>query len=76
MSVDSNDLTIPDVFDDITKNLCNLSIDSEESCDVPNVIDSLYYTEEDFVNLINESENRRFKVQDYHYQQESRKGAY
>ena len=54
MSVDSNDLTIPDVFDDITKNLCNLLIDSEESCDVPNVIDCFYYTEEDFVSLINE----------------------
>ena len=54
MSVNSNDLTIPDVFDDVTKNLCNLYIDSEESSDIPNVIDSLYYTEEDYVNLISD----------------------
>ena len=52
MSVNPNDLTIPDVFDDITKNLCNLLTDSGDSYDVPNVMDSMYYTEEDFVNLI------------------------
>ena len=52
MQDDPQELTVPDVFADISKNLCNLlvSTDDEEAL---NLCDSLYYTESDFVDFIN-----------------------
>ena len=52
MPIDLNELTIPDVFDDITKNLCSIFSRSEESDEVTNLVDSLYYTENDFKDHI------------------------
>ena len=51
MQDDPQELSVPDVYGDISKNLCNLlaSADDEEA---PNLSDSLYYTESDFVDFI------------------------
>ena len=51
MQDDPQELTVPDVYGDTSKNLCNLlaSADDEEA---PNLSDSLYYTESDFVDFI------------------------
>ena len=49
------DLTVPDVFEDNSKNLCNLLINSDDDDgeeDPPNLCDSLYYTETDFADCI------------------------
>ena len=52
------DLTVPEVFEDISKNLCNILNPSDDDDDdnTPILCDSLYYTETDFVECIN-SEN-------------------
>ena len=54
MQDDTQDLTVPDVYADNSKNLCNLlgSEDDEEGV-AWNLCDSLYYTETDFVDFIN-----------------------
>ena len=50
---DVRDLTVPDVFDDNSKNLCNLLISTDDDDeDPPNLCDSLYYTETDFTDCI------------------------
>ena len=50
------DLTVPDVYEDNSKNLCNLLLNSDDDDDdddnPPNLRDSLYYTETDFADCI------------------------
>ena len=55
MQDNAQDLTVPEVYEDITKNLCNILSKSDEDEDenVPNLCDSLYYTETDFVECMN-----------------------
>ena len=52
------DLSILDVFEDRSKNLCNLIANSDEDDDdtTPDLCDSLYYTETEFVETINVNE--------------------
>ena len=53
MQDDTQELTVPDVYADITKNLCNLFASSDDEEDALNLCDSLYYTESDFVDYVN-----------------------
>ena len=53
MQDDPQELTVPDVYADASKNLCNLIISAEDEEEAPNLCDSLYYTESDFVDFIN-----------------------
>ena len=58
MQVNVQDLTVPEVYEDISKNLCNLlnRSDVDDDDNTPILCDSLYYTETDFLECIN-SEN-------------------
>ena len=51
MSDGVSELTIPDVLNDLTKNLCNNNFNSDDENSIP-LTDSLYYTESDFVNYV------------------------
>ena len=51
MQDDPQELTVPDVYGDTSKNLCNLLTSADEE-EAPNLCDSLYYTESDFVDFI------------------------
>ena len=54
MQVNVQDLTVPEVYEDISKNLCNfLNSSDNDDDDTPVLCDSLYYTETDFVECIN-----------------------
>ena len=55
MQDEHEELTIPDVYDDRNKNLCNLltSLDNDEES--PNLCDSPYYTESDFLDFNTEN---------------------
>ena len=52
MQDEPQELTVPDIYADVSKNLCNLLI-SEDEGEALNLSDSLYYTETDFVDFIN-----------------------
>ena len=53
MQDDTNELTVPDVYADISKNLCNILASPGEEDEALNLCDSLYHTESDFVDFIN-----------------------
>ena len=55
MQDENLELTIPDVYDDRSKNLCNLfsTVDNDEES--PTLCDSLYYTESDFLDYNKDS---------------------
>ena len=55
MQNDPQELTVPDVCADISKNLSNLLASTDEEEEALNLCDSLYYTESDFVDYINSS---------------------
>ena len=52
MQNDPQELTVPDVYADASKNLCNLIVSADDE-EAPYLFDSLYYTESDFVDFIN-----------------------
>ena len=55
MQVNVQDLTVPEVYEDISKKLCNIlhnSDDDDVDDNTPVLCDSLYYTETDFVECI------------------------
>ena len=54
MQVNVQDLTVPEVYEDISKNLCNIINSSDdEDDDTPVLCDILIYTETDFVECKN-----------------------
>ena len=54
MQTNDQDLTVPEVYEDLSKNLCNILNSSDNDDDeTPVLCDSLYYTETDFTECIN-----------------------
>ena len=53
MQDDTQELTVPDVYADLSKNLCNILASPDEEEESLNLRDSLYYTESDFADFTN-----------------------